>query len=115
VVQINLRDLGGKSGMTKGSAALIKGLVALVIGSSFVGIVMLLGHHSVATPIPFVVLSPGIFAGALVPGSGFNPEGDMHPWGPLSTFIVYAVNIAIYGGLIYLFLSLASRLRKSSR
>jgi len=101
--------------MTKGLFASINGLAALFIGSSFVGMVMLLGHHNVATPIPLVVLSPGILAGALAPGSGFNPEGDIHPWGFFSTFIVYAVNIAIYGGLAYLLLNLARWLRKDSK
>jgi hypothetical protein len=57
-----------------------------------------------ATPIPFWLLLPGILTGACVPGSGFNPEGDTHPWDPLSVFVVYAVNIALYSGLAYLLL-----------
>jgi hypothetical protein len=92
-----------------------KGLKALIIGSSFVGVLVLLGRYNVATPIPFVVLSPGILAGAFAPGSGFNIEGDIHPWGFFSTFIVFAVDVTIYGGLVYLSLNLPSWLRKSSK
>jgi hypothetical protein len=77
---------------------------AIVLGSAFVGIVTVLGHEHFATPIPFWLLSPGILAGACVPGSGFSPEGDMHPWSPVSVFVVYAVNIALYSPLAYLLL-----------
>ncbi|HVO96504.1 MAG TPA: hypothetical protein VMT15_00470 [Bryobacteraceae bacterium] len=40
-------------------------------------------------------------AGAYAPDSGFSPEGDQGPWGPLSTFVVYTVNIAIYSVAAY--------------
>jgi hypothetical protein len=105
---------GAKSGMKRGFLAPIRGLAALMIGSSFVGLIVVLGHHNVATPIPFVVLSPGILAGALVPGSGFNPEGDIHRCGFFSTLVVFAVDVAIYGGLVYLFLNFLGWLRKGS-
>jgi hypothetical protein len=81
-------------------------LAALFVGGAFVAAVELLGHHGVGTPIPFWVLAPGILAGAFAPDSGFNPEGDTHPWGGLSTFIVFAVNVGIYGGLVYVLLKL---------
>jgi hypothetical protein len=77
---------------------------AFVLGAALVGIVEALGHYKLATPIPFLLLSPGILAGACVPGSGFNPEGDTQPWSPLSIFVVYAVNIALHSGLAYLLL-----------
>jgi hypothetical protein len=77
---------------------------AAILGGTFVALLELLGHHRMATPLPFWLLSPGILAGAFVPDSGFNPEGDIHPWGPVSTFVLYAVNVAIYTGLAYLVL-----------
>jgi hypothetical protein len=92
-----------------------RGLIALMIGSSFFGMLLLLGHLNVATPFPLVMLSPGILAGAFAPGSGFNIEGDIHPWGVFSKFIVFAVDVTIYGGLVYLYLSLRNWRRKSSK
>jgi hypothetical protein len=78
---------------------------ALALGAALVGIAKVLGDFDLATPIPFWLLSPGILAGACVPGSGFNPEGDVHPWSPLSVFVSYAVNIALCSGLAYLVIS----------
>jgi hypothetical protein len=92
-----------------------RALAALIVGSVFVVAVLALGRHNLATPIPFWVLLPGILAGALVPGSGFNPEGDTHPWSPVSTFVVFAVNAGIYTGLAYLALSLFGWPRKISK
>ncbi len=92
-----------------------RALAALIVGSSFVGVVFFLGHHNMATPIPFWVLLPGILAGALVPGSGFNPEGDTHPWSLVSAFTVFAVNVTIYGGFVYLLLSLIRWPRKAPK
>jgi hypothetical protein len=85
---------------------------AFVLGTALVGIAKALGHFNLATPIPFWLISPGILAGACVPGSGFNPEGDVDPWSPLSVFIFYAVNIALYSFLAYL---LISHLRRQFR
>jgi hypothetical protein len=76
---------------------------AIVLGSAFVGIVMVLGHLHFATPIPFLLLSPGFLAGASVPGSGFVLKED-NPWSPLAVFVLFAVNIALYSGLAYLLL-----------
>jgi hypothetical protein len=90
-------------------------LLALVIGGAFVCIVEMLGHSQIATPIPFWLLSPGILVGAFGPDSGFNPEGDVHPWGPVSTTIVYAVDIGIYGGLACFILYLVHRSRRVSK
>jgi hypothetical protein len=75
---------------------------ALILGGIFVCILELLGHHQVATPVPFWLLLPGIMAGTLAPDSGFSPEGDVHPWGLFSTFIVYVINVGLYSGLAYL-------------
>jgi hypothetical protein len=75
---------------------------AFVLGAALVGIVEVLGHFKLATPIPFWLLLPGILAGACVPGSGFSPEGDLHAWSPVSVFVVYAVNIGLYSVLAYL-------------
>jgi len=80
--------------------------LSLFIGGAFVGTLALLGHHDMATPVPFWLLLPGIVAGAFVPGADLNPEGDEHPWGALATIVVYAVNVACYGGLANLLLRL---------
>jgi hypothetical protein len=69
---------------------------AFLMGAAIVGIGKVLAHYQAATPIPFWLLSPGILAGACVPDSGFNPEGDYRPWGPISTTVVYAVDILLY-------------------
>ena len=92
-----------------------RALAALIVGSVFVVAVLALGRHNLATPIPFWVLLPGILAGALVPTSGFNPEGDTHPWSLASKFVVFAVNAGIYSGLAYLALSLLGWPRKISK
>jgi hypothetical protein len=58
---------------------------------------------------------PGLLAGALASDSGFGAEGDVHPRGPISVLIVYAVNIAIYGGLAYFILYFIHRFRSVSK
>jgi hypothetical protein len=63
-----------------------------------------------ATPVPFWLLLPGIIAGAFMPGSRFNPEGDEHSRSPLSALAVYAVDVALYGGLANLPLYLGCRI-----
>jgi hypothetical protein len=78
----------------------------LMIGGIFVGILQLLGHHDIATPVPFWLLLPGLLAGASTPGSGFDLKDD-HPWSVLSTLIVYAVNFVLYSGLVHLLLRLS--------
>lgn len=77
--------------------------LSLLIGGAFVGALHLLGHHNMATPVPFWLLLPGLLAGAATPGSGFDLKDD-HPWSVPSTLVVYAVNVAIYGGLANLLL-----------
>jgi hypothetical protein len=74
---------------------------AFVLGGALVGIAKVLAHFDLATPIPFWLLLPGILTGACVPGSGFDLKDDTHPWSPLSVFVFYAVNIALYSGLAY--------------
>jgi hypothetical protein len=86
-------------------------LIALAAGVLIVFGLNMLARHSLITPVPFFLLWPGIMAGALAPDSGYNPEGDIHPWGPVSTFIVHATNIAIYSGAVFIFLRLARRSR----
>jgi hypothetical protein len=73
---------------------------AFVLGGALVGIAKVLAHFDLATPIPFWLLLPGILAGACVPGSGFNLKDDT-PWSPLSVFVFYTINIALYSGLAY--------------
>jgi hypothetical protein len=79
-----------------------RALTAFVLGGALVGIVGLLGHHQMATPIPFWLLLPGILAGACVPDSGSNLKEDIHS--PVVVFVAYAVNVAVYAGLAYLLL-----------
>jgi len=87
---------------------------AFGVGSIFVGVVTVLGRSSMATPIPFLLLSPGILTGAFAPDSGFGPKGDTHPWGPISTVILYGVNMGLYSGLAYLIIRAIRRFRKRS-
>lgn len=88
---------------------------AFIIGGAFVGIINLLAYYRMATPVPFFLLIAGLAAGAFIPDSGFNPEGDVHPWGPVSMFVVYAVNIATYSGLAWLILYLIRRPFRASK
>jgi hypothetical protein len=91
-------------------------LAALVIGGgAFVCILFFVGHHAIATPIPFLFLSPGISLGAMVPGSGYGAEGDIHPWGVVSVTVAYGTNVLIYSALAYLCLFLVRWLQKVSR
>ena len=76
---------------------------AFVLGGALVGIAKVLAHFDLATPIPFLLLSPGFLAGASVPGSGFILKED-NPWSPLAVFVLFAVNISLYSGLAYLLL-----------
>jgi hypothetical protein len=76
---------------------------ALLLGAALVGILEVLGHYDLVTPIPFWLLLPGLVAGASVPGSGFDLKTDT-PWSPVAVFVFYAVNIALYSGLAYLLL-----------
>jgi hypothetical protein len=81
--------------------------LSLLIGGIFVGLLEFLGRHNLATPVPFLLLLPGILAGTATPGSGFELKED-HPLSPLATIVFYAVNVAIYGGLAYLLLKRSS-------
>lgn len=87
--------------------------VALACGIAFVCTTWIFNQFQMATKLTFLLLLPGILAGAIAPDSGFNPEGDTHPWGPISTFIVYAVNIVLYSIGSYLVLCFIYRRRIS--
>jgi hypothetical protein len=89
-----------------------RGAIAIVMGSAFVGVAKLLGHTLTTGPIVALLLWPGLTLGALAPDSGYSPEGDLHPWGPISQLIVYGIDIAFYAGLAYLLLGLVPRLRR---
>jgi hypothetical protein len=89
-----------------------KALTAFVLAAAFVGVVMLLGRLQIATPLPFLLLLPGLAAGAAVPGSGFVLKED-NPWSPLAVFVLFAVNITLYSGLIYLLLHTLRKRRSS--
>ena len=73
---------------------------AIVLGSAFFGIVMVLGHLQFATPIPALLLSPGFLIGWCIPDPSSNFKEDIHS--PLVVFVGCAVNIALYSGLAYL-------------
>ena len=75
--------------------------IAFGISVAVVLAVKVLASLGAMTPIPFWMMLPGIMAGALCPDSGFNPEGDVHRWGVVSSAVVYVVNIALYWGLAY--------------
>jgi hypothetical protein len=85
---------------------------ALILGGAFVLLAVLLGRSNLGTPVPFLLLSPGIAAGTLAPDAHFDPDGNYgNQWGPVSQCVVYIVNIAIYTGIAYLVLTLIQRLR----
>ncbi len=86
---------------------------ALLIGFLFVGLVCAVAGSGWATPLPYLLLSPGIELGGLLPGSGYNPEGDVHSWGPLSTVAAYGVDGLLYSGLMYMALRWLSFLQRS--
>jgi hypothetical protein len=86
---------------------------AFIIGGAFGGIVAVLGHHQMATPMPFWLLLPGIIAAACVTGSGLDFK-DNRPLSPAFTIVLYAVSVAIYGGLAYLVLRFASKGRANA-
>ena len=86
----------------------------VVLGSLLVGLLNVLGRLRLATPVPYLLLFPGIIAGALAPDSGYNAEGDLHPWGPVSVGIMYLVNIGLYSGLMALLLLAGRSLRRSA-
>jgi hypothetical protein len=75
---------------------------AIVLGSAFFGIVMVLGHLQLATPIPSLLLSPGFLIGWCVPDPSSNLKEGIHS--PLVVFVGCAVNTALYSGLAYLLL-----------
>src|ERR1700738_676826 len=74
---------------------------ALIIGAAVVCFAMLLARYQVATPVPLLLLLPGMIAGACVPDSHFDLKAN-NSWGPISTIVIYSVNIGIYSGLWYL-------------
>ena len=89
--------------------------LAVVAGIVFVGVAKLVGHNMTTGPVVGLLLGPGMALGALAPDSGYSPEGDVHPWGPMSQLIVYGVDIALYAGLAYWLLGLVPRLRRESK
>jgi len=91
-----------------------KAIKALIIGGAIVCVAGVVGRMKIATPIPFLMLLPGLFAGACVPGSGFNLKDDSHPWSALAICVVIVVDVAIYGGLVYGYLSYRDRIREGS-
>jgi hypothetical protein len=92
-----------------------RAVAALIIGGVLVCALFFLGHHAIGTPIPFLFLAPGIMAGACVPGSGFNPEGDVHPWSVASVIVAYGTNVLIYSALAYLCLFLTNRVQRDAK
>lgn len=84
---------------------LYRALAALTIGGAFVfAVAQLLLKHLLTFPIPFLLLLPGVAIGALLPGSGFNPEGTMDWWSTPYGFISYGVDVVFYSGLAFLLL-----------
>ncbi|MDP9049666.1 MAG: hypothetical protein M3O31_02945 [Acidobacteriota bacterium] len=81
--------------------------IALSVGCCVVLALKLLALRDAITPVPFWMMLPGIMAGAICSDSGFDPEGDVHPWGAISTTVMYAVNLALYSGISYGILAFA--------
>ena len=72
---------------------------AVIIASAVVTVANVLARFSMATPIPFFLLMPGLIAGMSMPDAGAFKTND--PWGPLATVTAYATNIVIYTGVAY--------------
>ena len=81
-----------------------RALAALIIGGAFVFALAQLLLRLLMFPIPILLLFPGLVVGALLPGSGFNPEGTMDWWSTPYGFISYGVNVVFYSGLAFLLL-----------
>jgi hypothetical protein len=89
--------------------------MALLTGCVTVAVFYILGRLSVATPLPFLLLFPGLLAGAVTPGSGFNLKDDTHPLSAVSLVVACAVNVAIYGGVSFLLFSMTNRRRRAAK
>ncbi len=76
----------------------------MIIGAAFVVAAAQLLLKQLVFPIPILLLYPGVMIAALLPGSGFDPEGTMDWWRTLYGFIAYGVNVVLYGGVAYLLL-----------
>lgn len=77
---------------------------AVIIASAVVTLANVLGRFSMATPIPFFLLLPGLMAGMCMPDAGKFKTDD--PWGPLATMTAYATNLVVHTGAAYGLLSL---------
>ena len=77
---------------------------AFIIASAVVALANVLARFSMATPIPFFLLLPGLVVGMCMPDAGRFKTDD--PWGPLATVTAYATNLVIHTGAAYALLSL---------
>ena len=75
-----------------------------VVSSAIVGSMLSLAVLRIGTPISFLILLPGIVAGAPVPDSHFDPEGQaigVPGPGPWSLSVFWLVNITFYAVILY--------------
>jgi hypothetical protein len=75
-----------------------------VVSFAIVGSMVLLAVLKIGTPIPFLILLPGIIAGAPIPDSHFDPEGQaigVPGPGPWSITVFWLVNITLYAVILY--------------
>jgi hypothetical protein len=73
-----------------------------------------MGRRNFATPIPFVLMSPGMVVGSLVPGSGYDIDGDFSTPSALSICVFYGIDTAMYSGIAYLSSWLVHRRHQTS-
>jgi hypothetical protein len=98
-------------------------LWSLVFGGVVTGIIWIctlaLDRRGQDRLFPDCLLRPGLYISIFMPDSHFD-EGTVEGTnagqpGPVSSFVFIAANIVIYGGVIYLFLSLATLLLNQFR
>jgi hypothetical protein len=77
-------------------------LLALLAGAIIVAVLLWLNHARVATAQTFTLLLPGIIVACMSPDASCSPVGDVHPPGMIAMTLEAAVNVLLYGGLVYL-------------
>ena len=90
-------------------------LIAIISGGMFVAIVEWLNHVGVAAIQTFALLLPGIVVACVSPDAACGSKGDLHPPGVLAVAVLNIVNVAFYGGLIYLVWTVVRVIRQNSK
>ena len=88
-----------------------RALWSLILGGTAVAIIwvftLALDSPGQDRLFPDCLLRPGLYISIFMPDSHFYGVTDSEE-GPISTFVFFAANVAIYSGVIYLILRLTS-------